>query len=83
MVYLLVYHHFCYQNVTKWGGLSSEKISDSELLNMVSLEGDTIPRWYQNNIPTWIIQERTSQEEFVNALNFFYEKGLLNSANYE
>jgi len=70
-------------NITKWGGLSAEIISDSELLNMVGLEGDTIPRWYKNNIPTWIIQERTSQEEFVNTLHFFYEKGLLNSVNYE
>ncbi len=58
-------------------------LSDSELLNMVGLEGDITPQWYKSKIPAWIIQERTSQEEFENALNFFYEKGLLNSANYE
>jgi len=68
-------------NITKWGGLSSEKISDSELLNMVGLQGDTTPQWYKSKIPTWIIQDKTSQEEFVNALNFFYKKGLLNSGN--
>jgi len=72
---------FSRDSIIKWGGLSTEIISDSELLNMVGLEGNTIPRWYKSNIPAWIMQERTSQEEFVNTLNFFYVNGLLNSAN--
>ena len=72
---------FSRDSIIKWGGLSTEIISDSELLNLVGLEGNTIPRWYKSNIPAWIMQERTSQEEFVNTLNFFYENGLLNSAN--
>jgi len=68
-------------SIIKWGGLSTEIISDTDLLNMAGLDGDTIPRWFKSNIPSWIMQDRISQEEFVNALNFFYENGLLNSAN--
>lgn len=74
---------FSRDSIIKWGGLSTKIISDSELLNMVGLEGNTIPRWFKSNIPGWIMQERTSQEEFVNALNFFYENGLLNSVKNE
>jgi len=69
--------------IAKWAGLSSEVISDSELLTIVGLEGETIPSWFKSSIPAWIMQERTSQEEFVNALKFFYENGLLNSVNHE
>lgn len=61
----------------KWSGYSNEVLSDSEFLQSLGLEGDSIPPWYKKQIANWIINEMISQQELVDALNFFSRAGLL------
>ena len=66
--------------LNKWAGFSEEVVTDSELLDIIGLDGTTIPSWYKNMIAKWMIQnEVVSENEFLNALNFFYNNGLLQS----
>lgn len=61
-----------------WAGFSSEVISDSEILDMLGLEGDSIPSWYKEIIIEGMIKRNIiSQEEMLNALTFFYDNGFL------
>jgi len=53
-------------------------VSDSELLSLIGLEGNNIPTWYKKFIAEWMIKkEIVSEDELVNALTFFYDRGLL------
>ena len=61
----------------KWAGFSSEAVSDEELLEQMGINGKTIPSWYKNVIPNWIKDGEITLEDFVIALKFFNERGLL------
>jgi len=54
----------------KWAGFSSETISDDELLMHIGLEGNYIPEWFKNTTAKWFMEEKISEQEFIDALEF-------------
>jgi hypothetical protein len=61
----------------KWAGYSQEVVSDSELLQYAGIEGTNIPDWFKKNLAKWIIDGTVTQQEFVNALTYLNENGIL------
>jgi hypothetical protein len=61
----------------KWGGFSTESASDSEVLQEIGIEASTIPSWVKENA-RWILKGDVSQQEFVDALRYLFEKGIIN-----
>ena len=61
-----------------WVGYSSVVIGDSEFLSHIEIDGDKIPSWFKKGqVAKWVINEQISQQEFVDALRFLSEEGLL------
>ena len=54
----------------KWGGFSSESISDAEFLDHLGLEGDAIPRWFKDTTAKWFMEDKISEQEFIDALKY-------------
>jgi len=54
----------------KWAGYSSETISDDELLMHIGLEGNYIPEWFKTTTAKWFMEEKISEQEFIDALEF-------------
>jgi hypothetical protein len=71
--------------VEKWLGYNQESVSDSKLLRLLGIilsqtgeEGNvTIQPWFRNNVGKWLFEGRISFTEFVDALDYMYEKGIL------
>jgi len=63
--------------IAKWAGYSSEVITDDELLNQLQIEGTTIPSWYKKHVSQWVYDGKISQIDFVNALRFLSDGGML------
>ncbi|MGQ0795784.1 MAG: hypothetical protein ACT4N5_06350 [Nitrosopumilaceae archaeon] len=71
--------------VEKWLGYNSESVSDSKLLRLVGIispetgeEGNvSIQPWFRNNVGKWLFEGRISFTEFVDALDYMYDKGIL------
>ena len=61
----------------KWAGYSDDVSLDSELLSFLGIEGNNIPQWFKKEIPKWYQEGSISQKEFVDALKFFEQSGLL------
>jgi len=72
--------------VEKWAGYNAESISDSDLLKFLgiisshSAEEDnevTIPSWFKNNVAEWVLEGKVSFTEFVDAIEYMYEKRIM------
>ena len=63
-------------DIKKWGGYSSESISDSELLKIVGIDAQHIPSWFMKT-SKWVISEDVTPQEFTSALKYMYEKGII------
>lgn len=64
------------ESIKEWGGYSSQSISDSQLLTEVGISGEHIPKWYLKTTK-WVIDGEISQDEFVNAIKYLNEKGII------
>jgi len=60
-----------------WAGYSNNPISDSEFLSHIGIDGEKIPGWFKNNNAKWVREGMLTQNEFVNALQFFDKQGFL------
>ena len=60
----------------KWGGFDVDIASDIEVLAEFGVKGEIIPSYFKQTVK-WVIQDQISQQDFVNALQFFKSKGLL------
>jgi len=60
----------------KWGGFDVDTASDIEVLAEFGVKGEVIPSYFKQTVK-WVIQDQITQEEFVNALQFFKSKGFL------
>jgi len=72
--------------VEKWAGYNAESILDSELLKFLGIissqsgEEDnkiTIPSWFKNNVAGWVLESKVSFTEFVDAIEYMYEKRII------
>ena len=59
-------------------GYSSESVTDSEFLETVGIDGTNIPKWFKNKVAKWLYTEYVSQQEFMDALKYLDEIGILN-----
>ena len=66
--------------IVKWAGYSRDSISDSELLDYIGIKGDKIPKWFKEKTGDWVLLDKISHKEFVNALKFFDSIGALNQS---
>ena len=64
-------------NIEKWTGYSNEVLSDSEFLQSIGIDGDSIPSWYKKMIANGVNNEMISHQELIDALNFLSKTGLL------
>ena len=62
--------------VKQWGGYSSKSISDSEMLSDMGIDAKHIPSWYMKT-SKWVVNNDVTPEEFVNAIKYLYEKGII------
>ncbi|MGI0026741.1 MAG: hypothetical protein ACREAD_02740, partial [Nitrosopumilaceae archaeon] len=62
--------------IKKWGGYTSTSISDSELLKGMGINANHIPSWYMKT-SKWVVDGDMTQQEFVNAIQYMYEKGII------
>lgn len=62
--------------IKKWGGQSSESISDAELLKSVGINGQHIPSWFMK-ISKWVVSGDVTTREFVNALQYMSENKMI------
>jgi len=62
--------------IEMWGGFSSESVSDSELLQGIGIEAQEIPSWFKETA-RWVVKGETTQDEFVDAIKYMYEKGII------
>lgn len=63
--------------IKTWGGDSSSPISDTNLLKYFGIEADYVPSWFKKNYPRWIISEQVSLQEFIDAIEYMYEKRII------
>jgi hypothetical protein len=63
-------------DVNKWVGNSSSSINDEQLLSDVGISGANIPSWFKK-VAIWFVDEETSPQEFVDALKYMHEKGII------
>jgi len=72
--------------VEKWAGYNAESISDSELLKFLGIISSqlgeennevTIPSWFKNNVAGWVLEGKVSFTEFVDAIEYMYEKRII------
>ena len=69
---------FSYNLFRDWAGFSDGQLSDSEFLSHLEIDGKKIPSWFkQSNISKWVMDEMLSQQEFIDALRFLSDEGLL------
>ena len=62
--------------IKQWGGYSSISISDSQLLDHMGIKGTHIPYWFMKNTK-WVVTGDASQQEFTEAINYMYDKGII------
>ncbi len=62
--------------IKDWGGYSPNPISDSDLLAKIGIQGQHIPSWVMKT-SKWIIDGEMSQQEFVNAIKYLSDKGMI------
>ncbi|MDH3677591.1 MAG: hypothetical protein OEQ12_04735, partial [Nitrosopumilus sp.] len=60
-----------------WSAFSTGTVTDSELLAQLGLEGDYIPDWFKETAAKWFMEERISEQEFVDALKYMASKNIL------
>lgn len=63
-------------SIRKWGGYSSTSISDSQLLEDLGMHGSHIPSWFMKTTK-WIITNEIDQQDFLNALKYLYDNGMI------
>ncbi len=63
--------------IAKWTGYATKGVTDAEILEYLEIKGAKIPNWYKNQVSGWVYDKTISQSEFVNALKFLSEAGLL------
>ena len=63
--------------ISKWTGYATKGVTDAEILEYLEIKGTKIPTWYKNQVSGWVYDKTISQSEFVNALKFLSEAGLL------
>jgi len=62
-----------------WGGYDTETASDLDVLAKFGIKGEKIPP-YVKQLVKWILKNEISQEEFVNALQYFKREGMLSNS---
>lgn len=62
--------------IKKWGGYDIDTISDSELLQTLEIDGESIPSWFKK-IAKWVVMKQLGEQEMVNALKYMHDKELL------
>jgi hypothetical protein len=62
--------------VKEWAGYSSKSISDSEMLSDMGINATHIPSWYMKS-SKWFVSNDISADEFVNAIKYMYDKGII------
>jgi len=61
----------------RWSAFSTGTVSDAELLAQLGLEGDHIPEWFKMTTAKWFMDEKISEQEFVDALGFLSKNMIL------
>jgi len=65
------------QMIKDWGGFSNNSVSDSEILSYLEIEGYHVPSWMKDSkIVKWVLDEKVTQQELVNALKYLEKEGL-------
>ncbi|HSB56268.1 MAG TPA: hypothetical protein VLD38_00455 [Nitrosopumilaceae archaeon] len=79
-------------DIEKWAGYNQESISDFELLMLLGIISSqqpgenvdqdnhfeiVIPSWYKHTVAKWLLDGKISYTEFVNALEYMYEKRII------
>lgn len=62
--------------IKQWGGYSPKSISDSEMLSDMGIDAKHIPSWYMKT-SKWVVSNDMTPEEFVNAIKYMYDKGII------
>lgn len=65
-------------SIKKWGGYSSELITDSQILHDIGINADYVPSWVKKNIPKWVVSNKITEQDFVNAIQYLHKKGIVN-----
>jgi hypothetical protein len=63
-------------SIKKWGGYSPTSISDSQLLADVGMNGTHIPSWFMKTTK-WIVTNEVNQQDFLNALKYMHDNGMI------
>jgi DNA-binding beta-propeller fold protein YncE len=63
--------------IAKWAGYSGEVYSDKQLLEYLEIKGTNIPNWVKDKVSNWVYDGSISQTEFINALKFLSQGGML------
>jgi len=63
-------------DINKWAGNSPSSITDEQLLSDIGMSGANIPSWFKK-VAIWFADGETSEQEFVDALKYMHEKGIL------
>jgi len=63
--------------IAKWAGYSGEVFSDKQLLEYLEIKGTDIPNWVKEKVSNWVYDGSITQNEFVNALKFLSQGGML------
>ncbi|MGC1708428.1 MAG: sialidase family protein [Nitrosotalea sp.] len=64
------------ETIMEWGGYSPTSISDSDLLKALGIQANHIPSWFMNTVK-WVVNNQTSQGDFVNTIKYMYNMGLV------
>lgn len=67
------------ETIQKWAGFHVASASDSDLLSALNIETESdtapkLPKWTKNTLAKWVLDEKISMKEFVNAVKYFVKK---------
>ena len=63
----------------KWAGYDMESASDVDVLSKFGIKGEKIPP-YVKHLVKWILEDKISTEDLVNALQYFKREGVLSNS---
>jgi len=67
------------ETIQKWGGFHTVAASDSDLLKSLNIKtaddkGQKLPKWTKNNLAKWVLDDKITMKEFVNAIKYIVKK---------
>jgi hypothetical protein len=61
----------------RWNAFSDGNVSDGDLLEVLGLEGQIIPDWFKKTAAKWFMEQKISEQEFIDALTYLSNKNIL------